>query len=61
MAEVINLRRVRKARKRTENDREAAARRRLFGRTKVQKQAETTERERAERAIEAHRLDRDET
>jgi hypothetical protein len=56
-ADIVNLRRARKAKARTEHDQAAAENRRAFGRTKADKQAEAAERERAGRALEAHRRD----
>jgi len=58
-AEIVNLRRARKARIRTEKDAKAAGNRRRHGRTKAEKQAESAERERAERHIESHRREPD--
>jgi len=58
-AEIVNLRRARKARIRTEKDAKAAENRRRHGRTKAEKQAESAERERAERHIESHRREPD--
>ena len=59
-AEIVNLRRARKARARIEKDAKAAENRRRHGRTKAEKQAESAERERAERRIESHRREPDE-
>jgi hypothetical protein len=59
MAEIINLRRARKAKERTEREQTAAEKRRLFGRSKAEKLTETVERERAERTLAAHRRDLD--
>lgn len=55
MADIVNLRQARKARKRVEQERAAEENRRAFGRTKAERQLQETERERAARAIEAHR------
>ena len=55
MADIVNLRQARKARKRVEQERAAEENRRAFGRTKAERQLQKTERERAARAIEAHR------
>ncbi|MEJ0098035.1 MAG: DUF4169 family protein [Bauldia sp.] len=57
MAEVINLRKARKAKDRAGREQAAAEKRRLFGRTKAEKQAEADERERAERTLAGHRRD----
>jgi hypothetical protein len=56
-AEIVNLRRARKAKARIEREKEAEANRIAFGRTKAEKSATTAERERAEREIEGHRRD----
>ena len=58
-ADIINLRHVRKAKARLEREGEAAANRRLFGRTKAEKETERTERERAAKLIEGHRREPD--
>ena len=58
MADLINLRRARKAKVRAEGEQTASEKRRLFGRTKAEKLVEATERDRTERAIEGHRRDR---
>ena len=50
MAEIVNLRRVRKDKTRREQEREADANRLRFGRTKAQKRADQDAQERAERA-----------
>jgi hypothetical protein len=54
-ADIVNLRRARKARERTRRESDAAANRRAFGRTKAEKLQEATERERAARTIDGHR------
>lgn len=54
-AEIVNLRRARKQKVRTEKEREAEANRLAFGRTKAEKQATRAEQERAARAIDSHR------
>jgi hypothetical protein len=59
-ADIINLRRTRKAKARLERENEAAANRRLFGRTKAEKKSERAERERAAKLIEGHRREPDE-
>jgi hypothetical protein len=57
MADVVNLKRVRKDKARREQEREAEANRLRFGRTKAQKAADrdTTERER--RAMDERKLE----
>ncbi len=59
-AEIVNLRRARKARARADKEDRAAENRRRHGRSKAEKQAESIERERAERRIESHRREPDE-
>jgi hypothetical protein len=54
-AEIVNLRRARKQKARTEKEREAEANRIAFGRTRAEKLATDAERVRAERAIDSHR------
>ena len=56
MADVINLRRARKDRARHEQEREAAANRQRFGRTKAQKSADQDVRARERRALDDKRL-----
>jgi Domain of unknown function (DUF4169) len=51
MAELINLRLARKARQRAEKDRQAAANRVKFGRTKSARDTERAEAERAARQL----------
>jgi hypothetical protein len=58
-ADVINLRRVRKAKARADKTRIAEANRLAHGRTKAEKAATAAEWERAVRAIEGHRRDKD--
>ena len=58
-ADLINLRRARKAKVRVERDQQIAEKRRLFGRTKAEKQIEAAKREHAERKIDGHRLQKD--
>lgn len=55
MAEIVNLRRAKKAKARADADAQAAENRALFGRTKAEKQRTEVEREKAQRAIEGHR------
>jgi hypothetical protein len=54
-ADIVNLRRARKQKARTDKEAAAAANRRLFGRTKAEKKTEAAEGERAARPIEGHR------
>lgn len=54
-AEIINLRRARKAKARTEREKEAEANRLAFGRTKAERKVTEAERDRADRMIEGHR------
>jgi hypothetical protein len=57
MADIINLRRARKAKARDERGKAAEANRIAFGRTRAEKEASAAERERSDRAIDAHRRD----
>ena len=57
MGEVINLRRVRKARDRAAADVEAARNRASFGRTRAERAASADETGRREATLDAHRLD----
>ena len=60
MAEIVNLRRARKAAKRDQEERDAAERRVAHGTPKaVQKELEAR-RDKAKRDIEAHRIERKE-
>ena len=54
--EVVNLRRVRKARDRAEREVVAAANRVVHGRTKPERQAQEIETTRSERHLDGHRL-----
>jgi hypothetical protein len=56
MAEIVNLRRARKARARAEAEKQAEANRAAFGRPKAEKRAAKAENARAERAHEAGRI-----
>lgn len=60
MADLINLRQARKAKKRALREQTAAERRRTFGRTKAEKLAEAAEKERAARLLAGHRRDDEE-
>ena len=57
MADVINLRRARKDKARREHEREAAANRLRFGRTKAQKKADKQAKEREGRAVDDKKLE----
>lgn len=57
MAEIVNLRRARKARKRLEKENQAAANRRSFGRRKDERVAERAEKDRQTRNLDGKRLD----
>jgi len=57
MAEIINLRRARKARERAASEAEAAANRLSHGRSKAEKQATRAERERLERSLDGAKRD----
>ena len=56
MADVVNLRRERKSRERRRKQAEAAENRLAFGMTKRERRRLESEREKAERGLEAHRL-----
>lgn len=57
MAEIVNLRKVRKDKARTEREREADANRLRFGRTKAQKQADRQAKQREGRAVDDKKLE----
>jgi hypothetical protein len=57
MAEIINLRRARKAQQRAEAAGKADANRARFGRTRGEKEAEAMRAERMQRNLDAHRRD----
>lgn len=57
MAEIINLRRARKAKARAVAETQAAANRVAFGRTRAEKQADATARARAERRLDGAALE----
>jgi hypothetical protein len=57
VAEIVNLKRIRKDKARHEREREAEANRQRFGRTKAQKAADKRAKERAGRAIDDKKLD----
>ena len=54
-AEIVNLRRARKAKGRADSARKAAENRALHGRTKLQRAREAADRERAERELDGAR------
>jgi uncharacterized protein DUF4169 len=56
-ADVVNLRRARKAKSRVDREKTAAANRVTFGRARIDKAKEAAERERAVRALDGHRRD----
>src|SRR5262249_14955713 len=58
MADVLNLRRLRKEKARREQERAAEANRLRFGRTKAQKRADQDAKRRTERAAEDKKLDK---
>jgi len=60
-SDVINLRRVRKAKARVDRELEAAANRAAFGRPKSEKQRSAAEERLAKRKIDAHRREPDKT
>ena len=60
-ADVVNLRRVRKAKARADRDLAAAENRRVHGRTKAERQAEALARDHAVRELDGHLRERDET
>ena len=60
MAEVINLRQARKAKARAEKEKTAEANRLAFGRSKAEKQGAKFEKERSDKALDAHKRDEDE-
>jgi len=57
MAEIINLRNIRKQKARADKDVQAAQNRVLFGRTKAEKLREAAEKSLAERRIDGHKKD----
>jgi Domain of unknown function (DUF4169) len=58
-AEIINLRRARKAKARAVRDQQAIENRVVFGRTKGEKQIAKTEKERAKATLDRHRRETD--
>ncbi|MBL8544108.1 MAG: DUF4169 family protein [Hyphomonadaceae bacterium] len=59
MGEVVNLRRARKAKQRSEADAAAAENRASFGRSKAEKEQTNAEREAASRKLDGHKRDDD--
>jgi Domain of unknown function (DUF4169) len=57
MTDVVNLRRARKGRERQRKEVEAAGRRIGFEMTKTERRRLDSEREKAERSLDGHRLD----
>jgi hypothetical protein len=57
VAEIVNLKRVRKDKARRAQEREAEANRQRFGRTKAQKRADADTKRRAERSAADKKLD----
>ena len=57
-ADIVNLRKARKAKMRRDKEREAAEHRAAFGRSKGQKQLEALDKERARKALDAAERDR---
>ena len=59
MAEIVNLRRVRKQRARQDAEAQAQQNRISFGRTKAERSLTEAERDKATRQLDGHRLDGD--
>jgi len=59
MAEIVNLRRARKAKARAEKDKAADENRARFGRTKAEKTASRAEQDRAARRLDELKRERD--
>ena len=57
MAEIINLRNVRKQKARAERETQASQNRVLFGRTKAEKLKDAAEKAKAEKHIDGHKRD----
>jgi hypothetical protein len=57
MADIVNLRRARKARDRVDAQKEAAANRALHGRTKAQRKLDQSEKDRLARTVDGARRD----
>ena len=58
-ADIVNLRRARKAKTRTDRDRQAAENRVAFGRTKLEKTQAKADEDRAVRTLDGHRRETD--
>ena len=59
MAEIVNLRRARKAKERAEKEKTAEANRVLHGTPKRLRKLSETEKDKAEQRLAAHRLEKD--
>ena len=59
MAEIVNLRRARKAKARLEHDKQADANRARFGTPKKAREAAKTLREKEARQIDSHKIERE--
>jgi len=59
LAEIVNLRRARKAKARLERERQAETNRVLHGQTRAEKERQAAERDRMARTLESHRRDKD--
>jgi hypothetical protein len=59
LADIVNLRQVRKAKARVEKEKTAEANRRLHGMTKAERKKAADERHRLDLHVEAHRRDTD--
>lgn len=57
MAEIVNLKAVKKAKARADKEREAEANRAKFGRTKAERKADDAEKARLDRTLDGARLD----
>ena len=55
MAEIVNLRQVRKGKARADKEAQAAANRAKFGRSKAEKDVEAAKQALADRALEGHK------
>lgn len=59
MTDIVNLRKVRKAKARVEKDKAAEANRRLYGMTRAEREKSADTRGRLERHVEGHRRETD--
>ncbi len=59
MADIVNLRQVRKAKVRVDREKEAEANRRLHGMTKAERDKAADERRRLDQHVEGHKRDTD--